>query len=219
MQHPSVTSVTLNAFVDYATQFLDSLREVFPECASLREVKLAFDVSVLTDGEENKVNLIMAWHEHMEDYYEMCVKRDDRVFLEVNPPSFLESVDFKTKWRNQSTDDIKTCIWEYMDVLNKYAQMYMLYSNVPNTIMDKIQTMAVSMASKIHTGEMSFTDLNLSTVGEQVAQNMEQGEIEQFANNMMGNRGMMASLSNMMGSLPSMMQAAPRKLTKEDQKK
>ena len=211
---PDVSEATRDAFVNYMDQFITALVEVFPECRGLKAMRLEFDVGITHAMSESlkvtaQKKLITDYHEAMGPYYELCQKRDPRVFLENNIET-LRSIDMRAKWMDPTVDnDIKECVWDYVDNLNKYCQMYFLYQSVPSNMMNKIQSVAMGLAEKIEGGEMTMADLNIAQLGQSVVGDIDREELEKFAHDMMGSQQNIMSLTSMLGQGGGMMMPPP----------
>lgn len=199
-EDPNVVQTCINAFIDYEGQFLDALIEVFPECTELKTCKLEFDMATkhapASLREPKKKQLVEVWNEYMGPYASACQQRNATVVMKNNnfPPS-IQKMNIEGKWNDVTLDDAtRDCIWQYISELQRYGQMYVLYTAVPNNMMEKIQSMAMTMAQDMQRGNISPATLDIQALSQQVSEQVSEEDIQHFATNMMGNMNTVNSL-------------------------
>ena len=193
----SLRQHALDGFSQTMGQFLDAVAGVFPECVETRKTKLKFDIAIThgtTDiANQLKTKLVEKWHEKMEPMYERCKARDTSVIEEVceDTESIAAKMKLWDKWIDpQIQNGTHETIWAYLDNLNKFCQMYILYSKVPDKMMTSIQNMAQTIAS----GGASTSPGDMMQMGKEICQNLDKEEIQSFAQNMMQNMKSLSSL-------------------------
>ena len=201
---------SLQLFCDLTEQFLDALAEVWPECSGVKQTRLEYRLSCVQAPESvrqrAKNELITSYHEAMAPFYERCGKKDDSVFYEDSlhqSCQFMANVKFCDKWTEDLHAETKENVWAYVLGLNQYANMYSLYSKVPRTMLNTIENMASGIASKIEQGDMSMTDINVQSLGQQVAENINMDDLNEFASSMMQDQGTMTQMYSMLGAMMS----------------
>lgn len=201
---------SLQLFHDLVGQFQDALAEVWPECNMVKQTRLEYRMACVQGiGNSNKVaqtKLIVAYHKAMAPFYDRCSQKDDTVFMEEDlhrACTFLAKVGFQDKWTEDLHPETKDNVWAYMQGMNQYANMYNLYSKVPRQMLNTIEGMASGIASQIEKGDLSMQDINVQTLGQQVATNIDMNELNEFANSMMQDQGSMTQMYAMLGSMMS----------------
>lgn len=188
----------LEAFIDMMEQFLTACREVWPECNGLETLQLGFNMVKSPMG--NKEEFVKDYYESLEPYFSRCNARDPTLFTEENIP-FLAVVNMREKWLDASVDDeTRDCIWDYILELNKLAQMYCgLFAKIPDATLERIQTMAQSIAARIQSGEMSPADLSpekLTEIGQDVVDGLSEEEIKAFTDNILSDPSALQELAS-----------------------
>lgn len=204
---------SLQLFHELSVQYLDALAEVWPECNMVKQTRLEYRMACVQGiGSSNKISqtkAIVAYHKAMSPFYERCTKKDDTVFMEEDlhrACAFLAKVGFQDKWTEDLHPETKENVWAYMLGLNQYANMYNLYSKVPRQMLNTIEGMATGIASQIENGDLSMQDINVQTLGQQVASSIDMNELNDFANSMMQDQGSMTQMYSMLGSMMSQVQ-------------
>lgn len=212
---PSVDMVSQfrESFIDMMDQFLTAGVEVWPDCPAVRTYKAMFDTKLsmargTAKRNENAVKAITMWHESVSPYYQMCADRDDNV-MDADV-AMVKQLKMKEKWTSDLHPETKEAVWEYINQLNQFANMYCIYQSVPGGMLGTIQNIAADIAGKISNGEMSMNDLNLQRLGQQVAGALSASDIEEFGRNMTqgGAEQQMQQLGFMYNSLQSIMSNA-----------
>ena len=211
--HNPMTAQSLDIFHQYLHQFLEAVAEVWSDCSATSKLKLEYEMACIQAPEivrqEARIKFISAYHKHMQPYYTLCTQKDETLMLDQAAQArmpFIGKIQFYTKWTADLHVDTKASVWEYLTCLNQYANMYDIYTKVPTSMLTTIEGMATGIASKIETGEMSMADLNVQTLGQEVAENINMADLNQFATSMMSNKDNMAQMYSMLGT---MMQQQP----------
>jgi hypothetical protein len=204
----NVITTCINAFIDYELQFLNALVEVYPEDTNLKASKLEFTMATQHAPENlreaKKEELLQVWNQFMGPLAQACQQKNAEVVMKAqNFPPYIQKINIEEKWQ-EVDEETREVIWQYLNELQKYSQMYLLYKAVPSNMMQKIQTMAMGMAEQMKTGEMNANDLNIEALSQRVTQEINESDIQDFAANMMGNMDSVGSL------LGSMMQQPPQ---------
>lgn len=201
---------SLQLFHDLAVQFLDALAEVWPECTMVKEAKLEYRMACVQGlGNSTKAaqaRVVQAYHSAMSPFYARCSQKDETVFVEQDlcaACTFLAKIGFNEKWTDDLHPETKENVWAYMHGLNQYANMYNLYSKVPSQMLSTIEGMATGIANQIEKGDLNMQDINVQTLGQQVASNIDMNELNEFAASMMQDQGSMTQMYAMLGSMMS----------------
>ena len=208
-----MTDQSLEIFHQYLQQFLTAVAEVWSDCSETAKLKLEYEIACQQAPEvlrrKARIKVITQYHATMQAYYSRCAKRDDSLMVDrklQEPIPFIGKIQFYAKWTDDLHSDTKASVWEYLAFLNQYANMYDIYTKVPPTMLSTIEGMATGIASKIESGEMSMADLNVQTLGKEVAENINMADLNTFASSMMANQDNMTQMYSMLGS---MMQQQP----------
>jgi hypothetical protein len=87
--------------------------------------------------------------------------------------------------------------------------MYAMYGSVPSGMMHNIQSMATELAGKIQGGQISFADLNLMALGEQVAAAVDPADLQAFSSSLAAAPGgSVGAIGNMYSAMSTMMQSS-----------
>lgn len=210
----------VHIFFEYSKQFLEAMCEVWPECPSLKQYKLKFDMACVHPPAAMalpaKRSLITKYHQAMSPHYARCNSKDESLLMDQAAQAsidMLKDIEFYKKWSPDLHPETKENVWEYINNMNRYSNLHNLYSTVPNGMMGKIEDMANGIATKMSNGEMDMKDLNLNQLGQSVMQSMDHQDLNDFAQNMAGNMGdvqsMYSMLGSMLGSMPGAMPFAP----------
>jgi hypothetical protein len=208
-----MTDQSLDIFHQYLHQFLEAVAEVWSDCSETAKLKLEYEMACQQAPQmlrrQARINFITTYHANMQPYYARCTAKDDALLLDrgiQEPMPFIGKIQFHAKWTPDLHTATKDSVWEYLAFLNQYANMYDIYTKVPPTMLSTIEGMATGIASKIESGEMSMADLNVQTLGQEVAENINMADLNTFASSMMSNKDNMAQMYAMLGS---MMQQQP----------
>ena len=198
----------VEVFFQYSRQFIEALCEVWPECNELKRYKLKFELACVHPPASiaiaAKREMVLNYHKTMSPHYQRCTQKDDSLLLDRAAQQgidILNDIQFYNKWTPDLHPETKENVWEYLCNMNRYSNLYSLYSSVPAGMMGKIENMASGIATKMESGQMSMQDLNLQELGHTVMQNMDKQDMEAFAGNMAGNMGNLQSMYGMLGSM------------------
>ena len=177
----------VDVFYEYSKQFSEALVDVWPECPSLRSYKLQFDMSCVHPpqavADKARVKLVEAYHADMSPYFDQCTKKSDELMTSQAIQSkiqVLSDIKFYEKWTQDLHQETKDNVWEYINAMNKYAGLYSLYSKVPVGMMSNIQNMATDITTKLESGTMDLSNLNIMDLGQTVMQSMNPEDMQQF---------------------------------------
>jgi len=167
-------------FADLQGQFLESLIEVFPECDTLAQLRVQFNLANMLPSQ--KTERVEEWLQYMQPFFQACTQRQALVVMknEHFPPS-VQAMDIEGKWTDPDIDeDTREAVWAYLDELNRLAQMYSLYKAVPGGMMSNITQIAESMAAQMADGH-GMNGVNFQQITEQVQQQIKPEDMDAFA--------------------------------------
>lgn len=205
-----MTNGVLDAFLDMMRQFLDAMEETFPECYKVKTYKLGLTVRLAQCANDEEATrevarqAITGYHTSMAPYYGRCSEHDEHLVHENI--DLMLNIDLHQKWTPELHPDTKAAIWEYINKLNEYSNIYAMYAQVPRGMMGSIENIAHSLATRISSGQMSLSDLNLQDMSEQVMSSIDPDDLQQFAASLQ-NGNMMQSVTNMYSMVSSMMRS------------
>jgi len=193
-----IKTQTLDAFISMLDQFLSACAEVWPEDTKLSTFRVAFGLIKNPLARSAQEEIINDYYNSLRPYFKRCSDRDVTLFTEDNDISFLNEVDMRSKWLDNSVgNETREIIWEYVLELNKLSQMCVgLFSRIPSTTLNRIQETAMTLAGKISSGELSAGDLDLSSIGQSVVDGLSEEEIASFTENLLGDPSALASLAS-----------------------
>lgn len=215
-------------FCDLMRQFLTALETVFPECTETKKCTLKFQIGVVhaspKQARQTKKTMITSWHEHMSEHYDGCAKKDPAVIHSLSKQSFLKDIDLWSKWNDDRLDSgTQDCIWEYMQGLNRFCQMHVVYNSVPTNLETQIMGAAKELTTKMQessggaaepeaaaaaaSASLMSNPANLFQMGQRIASKMKPSELNAFASNMMSNIGTITALCN---SIPGLGKGGPQ---------
>lgn len=185
----STLETTVDTFTKHATAFITQLSICYPDCPKVKTLKLKYELAIVSSIEPMQTMaknlLIKTYHINMEPFYQLVSTRDETFFsLACEKVDLLKDMNFRAKWVGADATTRKA-VWEYLDLLNRDAQMFALYRHVPPSMMDKIQTIAHGMVSKIEASDMDMSKLDVGGISQQVMKSMSPDEIQSFAKNVM----------------------------------
>ena len=126
--------------------------EAGPLIATQRQQFKAF---VLT-SDELKDKSIRAWHDAMMPFYDLCREKNADAILKARC-WILERIKFEHVWRDPTLDDeSRDILWEYVNNLNSYANMYCTMS--PD-LLEKVGSIASRAEAAGHTGDLKKMSL------------------------------------------------------------
>lgn len=197
----------LEQFLDMLGQFLSALQEVFPECPAIAGYNTMFKFKMggsTKSKHATGLEGISDWHRNMRAYYDDIRNKKESVFYAKIP--IMSSLRISEKLTPSLHPETKDAVWEYLQRLNDLANMHEMYESIPGGMMSNIQSMASDLAQKIQSGEVSFNELNLMQLGEQVASSVDPEELEQFSSRIAASPGgSVGALGNLYSAMNTMM--------------
>ena len=204
---PSSTDIvqeSIARFSDDMNSFLAQLRVVWPHCQALKKLRLEFDVSVTHafTAEARAITqqkLISEWNTELAPFFERIRACDESVFVECKS-EIVSSISMAEKFRT-CNDETKQAIWAWLARLNETAQLWNLYSRVPQGMMDTVQKATVELGEKISSGEQSTDELlnlqNLTQIGMNVATQLKEEDIQELTTNLVTDPSIFQGLQGM----------------------
>lgn len=221
-------------FMHTMQEFLSSLKEVYPECLKVRGYEYMFrkQVSGVSGDRLRDIGqrAVKGYDEIMSPWYERCARRDEGLLSENI--KFLHDIDLPAKWKDMDGDTRDT-IWEYITRLNHFCgapddtpeavdidnlqgmpeEMSSLLSMMPHSLKVGISATSAKYASRIKSGEMTFSDVNVMQIAEEVGSAINQEDLQAFGATLESgdvNTASLMSMVSQMGSdeIPSGMMAA-----------
>jgi len=199
----SLKQQTLDSFCDLLGQFADACIAVWPEDAGLREMKLGFDIAITNAFSESlrqtaKEQFITEYHDGMKPFYARCNQRDPTVFTEGSQIDFMQHINMREKWLDETIDDTtRDCVWQYILQLNHFSQLYCtLLNRIPEQALTRIQSTAMDIAEQARSadGSIDMSSINLMQIGESVLDSMPEEELQAFTNQLLSDPASLTSL-------------------------
>ncbi len=204
---PDMREKAVESFVNMMSQFLESLSEVFPNCLKVNGYHLAWSARFNTISDKQTfmevgTEALESYHDSMAPFYDQCSQRDNSILYE--DIDIMNNIDLKQKWEDGMHPQTEQAIWDYIEKLNEFSNLYATYSSVPVGIVSTLQSMSQGLASQIQNGEMSLSDLNPLALAQQIRENVNASDIQQLAETAqtqgLGNTHLLMSLGSSMMS-------------------
>lgn len=206
----------LSLFVQTVEDLLNGLHDTFPECDKVYQELLRFRSFVKNPDEKDEKDnvihkgqikqkgaemLIKDWHKDMQQHYESFTARDSHTILNSGIP-MIQKLDIQQKWNDPTFEQSdREILFEYIDNLNNYAQLYCCFT--PN-MLNKMEMIANDLAGKVQRGETDFAQIDIFALGQQIVE----GQSEDDLMHLLGN----------VGQLQKMMQSTVSKMSPEEMK-
>ena len=137
-----MTSVT--AFNDMLDQFIDELRQTFPEESGIRKYQASFEIF----RKSNPRKCVETFMNAISPYANEITSRNEAFFQ--RDLDFLEDLSIKSNWTPALSQTTKDAIWQYLHTL------YMLGTtivSIPADTLNMIETMASQCADKLQSSD------------------------------------------------------------------
>lgn len=205
MASADVVAQTRSLFVKYVGEFLNALGEKFPTCVGVQGMRVTYGVGIehaaASDRISVETDLVSTYHRTMTPFYERVASRDDSVFVDAQKTvEFVRKLQIATKW-SEADADTRECIYEYLDLLNRFSRMYSVYATVPSNMMTKITSVATKMAAELETGKLTPATIDIAAVGQSVVAGIDERELQQFARTMLSNKEQMQGMLRMVSAM------------------
>ena len=195
---------TIDSFIETMDGFLSELRVVWPGCMALKRLRLEFDVAITHAFSEEarsmaKRKVVSEWNSELSPFYERCAKRDVTIFSECDA-EIVRSISIEEKFGG-ADEGTQESIFLWLIKLNEAAQLFSLYSSVPERMMTTVQSAAMQLAQQIESGERSQEDIfnveSLAAIGNTVAASVNSEDIESLTSNICADRNMLGGLNSL----------------------
>lgn len=137
-----MTSVT--AFNDMLEQFIDELRQTFPEEAGIKKYQASFEIFRKT----NPRKCVESFMKAISPYANEITSKNEAFFQ--RDLDFLKELRIKEHWTPDLSQVTKDAIWQYLQTL------YMLGTTIvaiPADTLNMIESMAAQCADKLQSGD------------------------------------------------------------------
>lgn len=185
----------IEKFVAVEHDFMQALKEVFPECNALHRAKLKFDMACKLPGQ--KKQRVEEWLQYMTPLKRAIADRDAAVVIkDANFPPTVQEIQIEEKWNDPDIDDeTRSAIFDYLQELMQISDMYSLYTSVPTGMMSSLTSMAEEIAEDMKQGRMDMSQLDLAGLSQQISSRIDPNDLNAFAEgvdpsivqNMLGN--------------------------------
>lgn len=110
----------------------------------------------------------------------------------------LAPLQISDKWATAS-EEVQTEVWTIVDTLSRFATIYGVYQQIPDTVMDIINGTAMDLKSQIESGSLDLSNLNPMDLGQQILGKISLSEMQSMMAVMMANQDKMMSLISGLG--------------------
>lgn len=186
---------TLRQFCKLIRQFLGELEGVFPECTSTAKAVLTFDIGIThapteSIADKGRKKLMEAWQERLAPLYPRCAAKDEKVIQELSAShEIFKGMDLWGKWNDPGIDGAtRECIWDYLNNLNRFCQMYYMCDAVPEGMRKSIESVASTLKAEMEaagaSAEGGLPALNpdlLMKIATSVQREMDPAQMQQLA--------------------------------------
>jgi hypothetical protein len=194
----------LQSFLTMGIQFLDASNEVWPEDTLIESWKHTVE-EARENGDDAMRSLAVTthcdFHEMFKSAYEKIRSRDESLMQDVAPFPLLRVLDVQNKWRTAPLE-LRNTIWEYLNEIVKFANMYAIYKKCPNKIMNTVNSAAMSLVSRIRNGEIEMKDINPLQLSQDMMNRISPEDLENFGSSLVtdggGVEGIMAMMQGVM---------------------
>lgn len=185
-------------FMSKMQEFLTALSQAYPDCLKVKGYELAFRTQTKRKSEdqlrEMGVDAVKTYRQVMEPWYERCINRDEALVGENI--KFLNDLNLPSKWTTMDSDT-KDAVWEFIIQLNYLCggpepreeevqlpdmppEVTQCLNIMPEGIKKNIMDISQQYSSKIHSGEMKLTDLNIFEMAQNINNSIDPTEMEKF---------------------------------------
>ena len=145
----------LDKFCTTLKEFLSQIEAVFPSAQGTKKLILHYDISITHAPTEAistlaRTKLIQAWEKHMSPVYDRCTAKDETVIKEITGShDVFKGLDLWSKWIDPDLDEsTHSCIWGYINNLNRFCQMYTMCGAVPDGMRGSIERVATTLQKR-----------------------------------------------------------------------
>jgi len=135
---------SVKAFNDMMEQFLNELRQTFPEEKAVVKYQTAFDL-LRKSNPRQCVNGFMA---SISAHSDKIMQKDDTFITEGNF-EFTNEVNIGKYWNGDLSENTKAAIWQYIQTLNILG---MTITSIPQETLDTIESVASQCAESMQGG-------------------------------------------------------------------
>lgn len=198
-------------FADTAEQFIHALGDCFPEDALIAGYRAQWQDTYANEADDAKRaalrdRMIRSYHEAANQYYPLCLQRDERVF--EADVQLVRDLGLKAKFEAGLHDQTADSIWQYILKLNQFAGLWAVYVRIPTGLMRSVQSMQDTLQSQVQTdadGNVNLASLDFGTLSQQLMSSINQNDMQEFAGSLQGQGGV-GDIGSMFTMLAGMMQ-------------
>lgn len=189
-------------FIESIQDFMEVLREDFPDCPDLEGAWDKFETAILdcqtpSLRAEMEEEMIKAFHRNMSPFYARIYSSDFTMVNDVRHPLFTE-LKLKEKFDSYKTADEKTMVFEHLKSLAHFATVHNMHTSIPSGMMAQLTNLGHTMQHQMETtGKMDMPMLLQRTVG--IVANGSPTETAQMQAAMQA--GLAGDLSTMLGGM------------------
>jgi hypothetical protein len=186
-------------FTGLCDNLLSAVADVFPECEQTAHTLRLFGALVQGDADmEDK--LIRKCQKAFKAQGDGIRKKEpEALFAVCEGVDALNGIDLRSKWEDEDfTPESKENLWAYVLSLQTYSE---LYTCVPGTAMEKIESLAARVGGQINEGgEIDFGRLDLNAFGKEIVGSMTPEEIEQLETNLPDITACVGNVASLLGA-------------------
>jgi hypothetical protein len=196
-------------FMKTMQEYLSALKEVYPNCLTVRGYEMAFRMGTKNKGDRDMRKMgteAIAKYKHvMEPWYARCLAKDEGLLGENI--EFLTDLGMQAKWATMDSDT-KDVIWQYIIQFNQLCggpapvereeeevvdvdtlvksgdipdEVSRILEIMPASIKQNIMSMSEHYSSRIHSGEMGLADLNMFEMATHVQGMVDPADMSAFS--------------------------------------
>lgn len=198
-------------FLDMMDQFLVQLKVLFPECAETQRLNDVFNDtfdSSNRSSEDRKVSAKQAverWSQVMRPLFSRFVSKDDSAIEELSQVPELSGLDIIAKWNSELHPTTRDNIFMYLTELTQLCNVNTMYNTAPSNLMNAVFSMANNLTQQLQAGELDLNNLNVMGLAEDIMQQVDEDEIQNFAQNITQGGSDMSQVQDMFSMASQMM--------------
>lgn len=182
---------TAGAFKATSLQMLEYAATVWPADPLLRVAHNALESQADTD-------IIEAFIQRFGSVQDQLSQHSTSALDTVSHDPIVAPLQVLDKWAS-ANDEERESLWTHMDHLCRFATIYGMYTQIPDTVMDIINGTALNLKSQIESGSLDLSNVNPMDLGQQILGKISPEQMQSMMTVMMANQDKMMSLMTGLG--------------------
>ena len=132
---------SVKAFNQTLQEFLDDLKNTFPEEKAIRTLSLKFETGIVAN---NRLALDQLMPE-LTKHAQLISSRNEQLFLDPQY-NVIQDIDLQRLWKSDISDNTRKAIWDYLNTLLMLGTTIM---SLPQNMLSQIEVMAQNCVSEM----------------------------------------------------------------------